>query len=264
MSLELLVEALALPIVQPYIDGLANIALEEGRLGLAGNLLSGPGRLRYEGSIGVETLHIRDTLQGESLFRVGTLDVSAATLDMADETRLTIGDLRVSEPYARIEIAADGSSNLGSILVAGPAANAVTAQTGEAAANAPAEPLPALQIERIRIDNASADFSDRSLPLPFAVLMTHLNGEISAISTRSTEPARVRLEGQVGEFGLASIEGRLRPLAFNELTEIALQFRNSAISTFRLCLPMSSSLQDAASMMAPWMWIWPMRLPTTS
>jgi len=230
-SLELLVEALALPVVQPYIEGLANIALEEGRVGLEGNLLSGPGRLRYEGSVGVEALLIRDTLQGESLFRVGALDVSALALDMADETRLTIGDLRVSEPYARIEIAADGSTNLGSIMVAGPAADANSAVPRETVADALAEPLPALQIERIRIDNASADFSDRSLPLPFAVLMTRLNGEISAISTRSTEPARVRLEGQVGEFGLASIEGRLRPLAFNELTEIALQFRNLDIPT---------------------------------
>ncbi len=40
------------------------------------------------------------------------------------------------------------------------------------------------------------------------------------------KPARVRLEGQVDEFGLASIEGRLRPLAFQHLTELDLQFRN--------------------------------------
>jgi hypothetical protein len=155
---------------------------------------------------------------------VGALEVSALTVDVADQTQLSIGDLRVSEPYARVEIAADGSTNLGRILVA--EAEAETAVPAASADAAPASVLPALQIERIRIDNASADFSDRSLPLPFAVLMTGLNGEISAMSTRSSEPARVRLEGQVDEFGLASIEGRLRPLAFNELTELTLQFRN--------------------------------------
>ena len=231
-SLEVLVEALALPVLQPYIDGLANIALEDGRVALAGNLLSSPGHLRYEGTVGLEALRIQDTLQGEPLFRVGALEVSALTLDVAEETQLSIGDLRISEPYARVEIAADGSTNLGRIMVAD--ATAADAGAAEPAANTddvPAAVLPALQIERIRIDSASADFSDRSLPLPFAVLMTNLNGEVSAMSTRSSEPARVRLEGQVDEFGLASIEGRLRPLAFNELTELTLQFRNLDIPT---------------------------------
>ena len=231
-SLEVLVEALALPVLQPYIDGLANIALEDGRVALAGNLLSSPGHLRYEGTVGLEALRIQDTLQGEPLFRVGALEVSALTLDVAEETQLSIGDLRISEPYARVEIAADGSTNLGRIMVAdATAADAVTAEPAANTDEVPAAVLPALQIERIRIDSASADFSDRSLPLPFAVLMTDLNGEVSAMSTRSSEPARVRLEGQVDEFGLASIEGRLRPLAFNELTELTLQFRNLDIPT---------------------------------
>lgn len=220
-SLELLLEALALPVLQPYIEGLTTIRLEEGQVALAGNLISAPGRLHYEGSAGLASLRIHDALQGETLFGLGALDLEAVNLEFVEELSLAIADLRLTQPYARIEIAADGSTNLDTIMIADTAAP-------EAAQAAPvsASPLPALLIERIRIDNASADFSDQSLPLPFAVLMTGLNGEISAMSTRSTEPARVRMEGQVDEFGLASIEGRLRPLAFNELTELTLQFRN--------------------------------------
>jgi len=229
-SLELLVEALALPVLQPYIEALANVTLEDGQVGLAGNLRSSPGNLLYEGSLTLETLSIRDAIAGESLFGVGTLAAEAVRLDVAEDTRLSIGDLRISEPYARIEIAADGSTNLDAILVV----DATSAAQDAAAAEipeSPAAPLPALVIERIRVDDARADFSDLSLPLPFAVLMTGLNGEISAMSTRSSEPARVRLEGQVDEFGLASIEGSLRPLAFNELTQLTLQFRNLDIPT---------------------------------
>ena len=221
--LELLVEDLALPVLQPYLEGLAHIRLEDGLFGLAGNLRSAPGGLHYEGSAGLQSVRIEDVTQDELLFALGELALTAISLDVAQETRVTVGDLRLSAPYARVEIAADGSTNLDGLLVEA----AVAAQEERVEdTDTPPVPLPAVQIERLRIDNASADFSDSSLPLPFAVLMTGLNGEISAMSTRSAEPARLRLEGQVDEYGLASIEGRLRPLAFNELTQLSLQFRN--------------------------------------
>ncbi len=226
-SLEVRVDDLALPLLQAYLEPFAAIRLEEGRFALAGNLRSSPGNVFYQGSVGLRNLQIDDALQDEEVFRLGELDLQGVSLEMAQETRVSITDLRLREPYARIEIAADGSTNLGALLPASPtgADAAESAASADAAAEVTA-PLPALEIERFRIEQASADFSDASLPLPFAVLMTGLNGEISAMSTRSSEPARVRLEGQVDEFGLASIDGRLRPLAFAELTELDLQFRN--------------------------------------
>lgn len=169
------------------------------------NLANTPGNVFYQGSVALRDLRIDDTLQDEEVFRLGELALQGVSLEMAQQTSVTISDLQLREPYACIEIEADGSTNLGALLPA-PQARQGTA------ANAASD--------------AGADFSDASLPLPFAVLMTGLNGEISAMSTRSSEPARVRLEGQVDEFGLASIEGRLRPLAFQELTELDLQFRN--------------------------------------
>ncbi len=227
-SLEVVVDDLALPVLQAYLEPLAAIRLDEGHLALTGNLRSSPGNVFYQGSVALRDLRIDDTLQDEEVFRLGELALQGVSLEMARQTSVSISDLQLREPYARIEIEADGSTNLGALL---PAPQAVQEPAGNAASDTGVEevaaaPLPALEIERIRIDGASADFSDASLPLPFAVLMTGLNGEISAMSTRSSEPARVRLEGQVDEFGLASIEGRLRPLAFQELTELDLQFRN--------------------------------------
>src|SRR5690606_35180811 len=69
-------------------------------------------------------------------------------------------------------------------------------------------------------------FADFSLPLPFAVHMQELAGDVSTVSTRSNVPARLSLEGQVDDYGLASISGQLRPLDFASLTEIDMSFRN--------------------------------------
>ncbi len=194
-SLEVRVDDLALPVLQAYLEPLAAIRLEQGRFALAGNLRSSPGNVFYQGSVGLRDLRIDDALQDEEVFRLGELALQGVSLEVAQQTSVSITDLQLLEPYARIEIAADGSTNLGALLPAPSAVAEPVDNAGAAVAGAGSAPLPALEIARIRIEQASADFSDVSLPLPFAVLMTGLNGEISAMSTRSSEPARVRLEG---------------------------------------------------------------------
>src|SRR5690606_30797247 len=133
------------------------------------------------------------------------------------------------EPYARVEIEADSTTNLSRTIVVqedpGAAEAAVEEQDAEPAAETAAA-LPAILVDRIQVNNGSADFADWSLPLPFSVHMQALGGEISTISTNSAVPARLSLEGQVDDYGLASISGQLRPLDFASLTEVDMSFRN--------------------------------------
>jgi hypothetical protein len=55
-------------------------------------------------------------------------------------------------------------------------------------------------------------------------------GEISTLATGSSEPARVNLEGQVNEYGLARIEGELNAWAPTDLTDIEMTFRNLEVA----------------------------------
>ena len=85
----------------------------------------------------------------------------------------------------------------------------------------PEQPEWTFVVSLIDFENGGMDFSDLSLPLPFEVRIAELNGSVTTIDSSSVEPAAVRLEGQVGDYGLARIDGKLAvfdPLANTDIT----------------------------------------------
>jgi len=109
------------------------------------------------------------------------------------------------------------------------------------------------------IRDSSLEFSDLSLPLPFATNITNLDGTLSTIATNSTEPANIRLEGQVDEFGLARINGTInlfdpiahtdtkvefRNLQMSNLSPYTVQFAGREIDEGKLNLDLSYDIKD--------------------
>ncbi|MGM0631685.1 MAG: DUF748 domain-containing protein [Pseudomonadota bacterium] len=220
-------EDLELDVLQPYIQPFALISVDQGTLGADGEVAVSIDSQSFQGNASVSGLALTDQLQNESLFAIDRLQVNGIALEQAEETRLDVDEIRLESPYARVEIEEDGSTNIGRVLVStedGDAGDADDTDTGDDAAE-DAPPM-AVTVDAIRVETASADFSDMSLPLPFAVAMTDLGGDISSLSTRSEQPARIALEGQVGEFGMVTIGGALDPLAIEERTQVDLVFRN--------------------------------------
>ncbi|MGJ8689029.1 MAG: DUF748 domain-containing protein [Gammaproteobacteria bacterium] len=222
----LAIESLALPVIQPYLASVAKVQLESGTLSIDGNVAASSAQSEFNGNASLETLVIRDTLENEELFGLAALRFSDSVFSVGDETRIDIGGIDVQAPYARVEIEEDGSNNISRVLITPAQTEESLAVEVEAAEQVTATELPAIRVEQINLSEGRADFSDHSLPLPFAVYIEGLGGDISALSTRTTEPARINLEGQVDEFGLASITGRIRPLDYAQLTEIDLSFLN--------------------------------------
>lgn len=219
---EFALDEFSLPVLQPYLESVANIDLESGRFAISGNVSATTAQVEFNGAMNLDDLAITDRIQNEALFGITNLQIETAAIAVGERNNVEIGAVRIREPYARVEIEADGTTNIGRVLVQSEPVS-VTESTSEPAQS---EEIMAVMLNSIGIEQASADFSDSSLPLPFAVHMDALGGTISALSTQSQEPARVDLEGQVDEYGQVKISGRLRPLDYASLTEIDLFFRN--------------------------------------
>ena len=246
---ELALDDLELTVLQPYIEPFARVSLDRGRLGADGALTVTTDNQSYRGNATVSELALTDQIENESLFGIDSLEINGIALQQGDETRLDVDQIRLESPYVRVEIDEDGSTNIGRVLLSSdsdetvpgsdagagenPAAGAVAETVRETAGETAGETAPAMAIavNSVVVNAASADFADRSLPLPFAVTMTGLGGEISSLSTQSQQPARIALEGQVGEFGMVTIGGELLPLAFFEQTQVDLVFRNVDMPT---------------------------------
>ena len=145
------------------------------------------------------------------------MEIDRYEIDSA-ETRAEISSLRFKQPYGRIEIREDLSTNVGDLLI-----ETASEDAAEASMEAPAW---SAVIGGIVIEDGSMDFSDLSLPLPFATRVTSLDGTISTIDNESNEPANIRLEGQVDEYGLARIEGGMNLLDPVAHTDVTVEFRN--------------------------------------
>jgi uncharacterized protein involved in outer membrane biogenesis len=202
------------------------LTIASGKAGTSGRVIfDGKGAkpaIRYTGTATIADLDVQTAANNEKL--VGWKRVTAADIDFnSADNRLGVARVTLSEPYARLIVNKDRSTNLAGIMRAPPAAAATPAP-----APAPAEsaPLPSINVERVSIESGSMNFADFSLVLPFATYVQRLGGSVSGLSSAADSRASLKIEGRIDEYGLARAEGTIQPFAPKKFTDIAVAFRN--------------------------------------
>jgi uncharacterized protein involved in outer membrane biogenesis len=218
-DLEVAADALDLVPLQPYLAALPGARLAGGSAGARGKvtLRPPPGGLTYEGAAWLAAAELQDGL-GERL--LASRQVRADRVRFTSSpARLRIGSVVIDGGFAKVHIDTQGTMNLARL-----AGDDAPAAATPAAATA-ASPLP-VYIGTVRFRDASADFADESLILPFGTRIHALTGTVTDLATAGAAPARIALEGRVDETGYVSVDGTLRvadPLA---ATDIRVVFRS--------------------------------------
>ncbi|MEX1222326.1 MAG: DUF748 domain-containing protein [Idiomarina sp.] len=215
---------LALKQAEPYLQQFMNVQLDSGTLTVSGQLHTNAEQpLAFDGSAGVDSLSIRKDSNSETLIGWQRLHTEQIKLNLAEQ-QLTTAPINVAALTGRIVIFEDKSTNFGQLVVRSP-------ENTETAPSEPTNPF-AITIDGIKLSDATIQFADNSLPLPFATRIHTLSGEISTLSSSSAEPARVNLEGEVAEFGLAQVEGAMHAWHPMRQTNIHVIFRNLQIPEY--------------------------------
>lgn len=214
------VEDVNLAQAQPYVSESLRVQVRSGALGLDGDIRSGEKeQLAFDGRVNIAALDLHDEIKNEKLAGFDRLSLDGAKFSLG-ERRLSIARAGLTKPYARVFIAEDQSTNIGALVVASPAADQSLPSTE------PAQPPFAVRVGRITIKDGSSDFTDLSLPLPFAAHIIGLKGEMSVIDSTSAAPSRIAVEGQVNEYGYTRIEGEVSAVDPMDNTDIRVIFRN--------------------------------------
>jgi uncharacterized protein involved in outer membrane biogenesis len=235
-DLDMVAEAAKIALLHPYIKSLADVNLDSGDMALNVKLHTGPDEeLSLSGDAAISDFLITETDEGSRLGSWEKLTATQFELSLSKET-LDVSEIRFDRAYGDVLIAADGSVNLGRV--------ALGKQTGEEDADA-ADPAPkaeedsaeeelplAVTIGRVLVNDASADFVDLSLPLPFDVKIAELNGELTTIASASSEPSEASFEGRVDEFGLMRVSGTITPLQPALNTDLQINFENVEMPKF--------------------------------
>ena len=89
-----------------------------------------------------------------------------------------------------------------------------------------------VRIREVLVAGGTMDFADFSVQPNFAAAIEGLSGNITGVSTDPNARAKVKLEGNVGEFSPVLIAGELQPFAYDRYTDIALSFKNISLPVF--------------------------------
>jgi uncharacterized protein involved in outer membrane biogenesis len=204
----------------PYADGTSNLQVESIAAGLTGRVTITPEEpFGFEGNLTTRDFssHLGD--ETNKLITWKRLDADRVRVSLAGNS-VRIGQATLGQPFIRIRISEAGDFNLSKIAVAGADAGQETPAGEEETA-----PL-AIGVGRVQIIQGKMDFEDLGLPLPFRALVESMQGSVSAITSGSPTPARVEIDGDVNEYGAATIRGTLDIFDPVRLMDLEVDFRN--------------------------------------
>jgi hypothetical protein len=227
-ELTLHVESLDLPAIDPYLALYGNLDARfgDGRLGIDGHLkldlAPDPPLSAFEGDVAVDSFSLLDVERGQELARWRSLRISGIKFASQPEG-MTIRSVRWSEPRARIQIAADGSSNVKRILRIKTVQGESDAPKAEA--KAPPPPPPAAErpfpvaVTSFQILGGSAGLVDRSVQPPALFDIADLDLRVRGLSNDVTARAQIEVQAKVGGAPLA-LNGTLSPRFRNDATNL--------------------------------------------
>lgn len=216
LQLNLNAESLPLSVAERWLPPPIALRIVSGTVSGTGLLDLAGGAAAYQGSAAIGGLRLEERDSGALLLAWE----NAATDSLAFDTRpfrLRAGGIALRAPEGRLEIEQDGTVNFARVLAGGKDGGGGTLQA---------------MVERLRIEDGTLHFADRSLANPFEVTMRELSGAVTGFDTASRKPAGVRLNGRVQPYGVARIRGTIDLNAPTNLADITANLRHLRLEAF--------------------------------
>lgn len=216
---------------QPYADVPLNVRVAQAVLSSDGKLHYSegrPARTEYRGRVALGRVRVQDKLTGDDFLTFRALDIGA--LDYVQSTgpmQLKLGDIALSDFYARIIMNASGRLNLADVAGTGgaqpvsvtraegpanPAPQPVAPKPVETKPAAPAAPAASIQVGQITLSRGHLNYTDNFIKPNYTANITRLGGKIGAFGTHGGEPAVVTLQGLLDDNAQVDIDGKINPL----------------------------------------------------
>lgn len=237
--------------LRPYFAPFLNVdvrSAEASARGTAELALPGEGaapRYAYTGNARISNVDVLDR-EGEGaaeLVRWQALSAERIRLRSGTPLSLAVGQVELSDFYARVILDAQGRLNLANLIKKDGEPKAAEAKASEAPATtaaksaattaAPAQgaapgtaaPRPKLEVGGVRLVRGNVNFTDNFIKPNYTANMTGLDGTIDALSSDDAAvPAKVDISGKIDGQAPVTVAGTVNPLT----RTIALDLRGDA------------------------------------
>jgi hypothetical protein len=220
---------------QPYVDEMSQVKLSKGVVNLKGHVRYGrradrDSLLQYQGSAGITRLALVDKREHE-LLTWDDLLLKTLSVDV-QPTRITMAEIQLRKPYAKVVIGTDRSFNITEALKRPEPIAAETSQSESppSPSNGAQNPV-VVKIDTVRIIDGSTQFTDLSITPQVSTKIDQLRGTIKGLSSRELARAEVKIDGKVDRYAPVTIAGLINPLTSEAFTDVAIVFQNVELTS---------------------------------
>lgn len=226
--------------LQAYVTEQTNVIITDGALSAAGTLSvsraveEGPLQAGYKGDVSVSGFRTVDSINTDELLSWGSLSVNG--LDAGyNPLHWHIGEIAVSDYYARIIINPSGSLNLQEVLKppqspAGPAAGEIPPRATAGPDAASGTDITPAGIDRITLQGGTVLFEDFYIKPNYSARLVELGGRISGLSSRESSLGDLDLRGKLDNYAPLEITGKLNPLRSDLFVDLKAAVRDVDLS----------------------------------
>jgi hypothetical protein len=221
------IDHFALAPMQPLLARYAALDIKSGALSGSVNVRYAGGNpdLDIGGAVSVANLLVNESATGDRFLSWKSASADELALKLGAARELSVKEIDVLEPGAKIEISKDRQVNIARVLKPGDVANPA-ASARDASSNASKDSVFRMQVGRVLLRRGDVDYSDASLVLPFSTKVTAVSGTIDGLSNHPSRRAAVNARGTVPPYGAATVQGTLLPLDPAQFSDLHVAFQN--------------------------------------
>ncbi|OLQ86840.1 ATPase [Vibrio ponticus] len=227
---DIAVKQLKLGQFQPYIATALNATLTSGEFTTNTKLSAdATGKVVASGSAAVNHLSVRDNKLKKPFVKWQSLAVNKFAFDL-NKSKLDIDTLSLSQPYARVVINKDRSTNIGDLVVEQPKSAKSNTQSNKANKANDSKAF-ALKVRKVSFKDGSAFFADNSLTPNFSSGIEQLRGSIGDISSIPGTKASVDISGSIDRYAPVKVKGEINPLIAKPYLDLDVLFKSIELTT---------------------------------
>ncbi|PQJ84275.1 DUF748 domain-containing protein [Aliivibrio sifiae] len=220
------VKSLKLAQFQPYLATAVNTTLTKGEVNTQAKLnANAEGSVEVSGGLQVNHLSIRDNKLRKPFVKWRSLAVNKFNFDL-QKSKLNIDTLSLNQPYARVVINEDRSTNIGDLIVPQPKSK----KTKTSSKKKNEKPFD-LRVRKIAFNNGSAFFADNSLTPNFSSGIEQLKGNIGHVSSIPGTKATVDISGNIEKYAPVKVKGEINPLLKEPYLDLDVIFKSVELTT---------------------------------
>ena len=201
---------------QPYADKRANMDINKGRLNLDFKAELNEESIKLLANTRISDLDLSERREGKRFFAFKKLLVKNIDFSLKPD-QMKIAEVNIYEPYARMKIDSDKTTNLDALMIAEP--------VSDKEEDTSKKPFTVF-VGKVNFKDGKGEFSDLSLPLPFKTDIHDLNGNMLALGNLLDVKTAVDIDGVVDEYGLAKIKGGFLSADPKTFTDMQVKFQN--------------------------------------